>query len=181
MSREGRLSFQGLLQPRDLLSAAKPPHEKKPFKRVGRRTVQSRRLLREVLGAEKAGHDGFARLAASGRLTPDTAVFVADDYLARGAISAMLAAGLRPPEDFRLAVWSNAGLGPYFPRELSRMEVDPFAAGRTTAAAALAFLKTGRYPSNTAIRPRWIPGETMAPDSTTTLHPPSRKGKGEQS
>lgn len=137
--------------------------------------------LGRFIGAEKAGHDGFARLAASGRLTPDTAVFVADDYLARGAISAMLAAGLRPPEDFRLAVWSNAGLGPYFPRELSRMEVDPFAAGRTTAAAALAFLKTGRYPSNTAIRPRWIPGETMAPDSTTTLHPPSRKGKGEQS
>ena len=132
------------------------------------------------IGAEKAGYDGFARLAASGRLTPDTVVFISDDYLARGALSAMLAAGMRPPEDFRLAVWSNAGLGPYFPRELSRMEVDPFAAGRTTAAAALAFLKTGHYPSDTTIRPRWIPGETLAAAPPSTLSPPFRKGKGEQ-
>ena len=136
--------------------------------------------LGRFISAEKAGHDGFARLAASGRLTPDTAVFIADDYLARGALSAMLAAGLCPPEDFRLAVWSNAGLGPYFPRELSRMEADPFAAGRTTAAAALAFLKTGRYPSDTVIRPRWIPGETLAAAPLSTLSPPSRKRKGEQ-
>lgn len=131
--------------------------------------------LGRFIGAEKAGHDGFARLAASGKLSPETAVFISDDYLARGALSAMLAAGLRPPEDFRLAVWSNAGLGPYFPRELSRMEVDPFAAGQTTAAAALAFLKTGRYPSDTSIRPRWIPGETMAAPLNQATTPPTGK------
>ena len=115
------------------------------------------------LGVEEAGYAGFARLAQSKRLSSDTVVFVTDDYLARGALCAMLAAGLRPPEDFRLAVWSNAGLGPYFPRELSRMETDPRAAGAAAAAAALAYLETGRYPGDTAIRPRWIPGETMAP------------------
>ena len=113
------------------------------------------------IGVEAAGYAGFARLAASGRLSPDTVVFVTDDYLARGALSAMLAAGLRPPEDFRLAVWANAGLGPFFPRELSRMETDPRAAGTAAAAAAIAYLETGRYPSDTAIRPRWFPGETM--------------------
>ena len=113
------------------------------------------------VGVEEAGYAGFARLAESGRLSPDTVVFVSDDYLARGALSAMLAAGLRPPKDFRLAVWANTGLGPYFPRELSRMETDPRAAGAAVAAAALAFLETGRYPDDTAIRPRWLPGETM--------------------
>ena len=113
------------------------------------------------IGVEAAGNAGFARLAASGRLSPDTVVFVTDDYLARGALSAMLAAGLHPPEDFRLAVWANAGLGPFFPRELSRMETDPRAAGTAAAAAAIAYLETGRYPSDTAIRPRWFPGETM--------------------
>ena len=112
-------------------------------------------------GVEEAGYAGFARLAASGRISPDTVVFVTDDYLARGALSAMLAAGLRPPEDFRLAVWANAGLGPFFPRELSRMETDPRAAGTAAAAAAIAYLETGRYPADTAIRPRWLPGETM--------------------
>ena len=112
-------------------------------------------------GVEEAGYAGFARLAASGRISPDTVVFVTDDYLARGALSAMLAAGLRPPEDFRLAVWANAGLGPFFPRELSRMETDPRAAGTAAATAAIAYLATGRYPADTAIRPRWLPGETM--------------------
>lgn len=112
-------------------------------------------------GVEAAGYAGFAKLAKTGRLSPETVVFVTDDYLARGALSAMLAAGLRPPEDFRLVVWSNAGLGPYFPRELSRMETDPRADGATAAAAALAYLETGRYPDDTAIRPHWIPGETM--------------------
>jgi DNA-binding LacI/PurR family transcriptional regulator len=126
--------------------------------------------LGRFIGAEKAGYDGFMRLAESGMLSPDTALFVSDDYLARGAISAMLAAGLRPPRDFRLAVWSNAGLGPYYPLDLSRMEADPVAAGAATASAALSFLKTGRYSSDTAIRPRWIPGETLAapPNQPTT-------------
>ena len=113
------------------------------------------------VGVEAAGYAGFARLAPSKRLSPDTVVFVTDDYLARGALSAMLAAGIRPPEDFRLAVWANAGLGPFFPRELSRMETDPRAAGAAAAAAALAYFESGRYPADTAIRPRWIPGETM--------------------
>jgi len=113
------------------------------------------------LGVEAAGYAGFARLAESGRLSPETVVFVTDDYLARGALSAMLAAGLRPPQDFRLAVWANAGLGPFFPRELSRMETDPRAAGTAAATAAISYLETGRYPADTAIRPRWFPGETM--------------------
>ena len=126
--------------------------------------------LGRFIGVEKAGYNGFMRLAKSGMLSPDTALFVSDDYLARGAISAMLAAGLHPPRDFRLAVWSNAGLGPYYPLDLSRMEADPVAAGAATASAALSFLKTGHYPSDTAISPRWIPGETMAapPNQPTT-------------
>lgn len=113
-------------------------------------------------GVEEAGYRGFRRLAGSGRLSPDVALFVSDDYLARGALLAMAESGLRPPEDFRLAIWSNAGIAPYFPREISRMEADPAAAGAETAAATLAFLESGRYPEGTVIRPRWIAGETMA-------------------
>lgn len=129
-------------------------------------------------GVEAAGYAGFEKLANSGRLSPETVVFVTDDYLARGALSAMLAAGLRPPEDFRLAVWSNAGIGPYFPRELSRMETDPRADGATAAAAALAYLETGRYPDDTAIRPRWIPGETMASIPPESNRQPSKAIEG---
>ena len=113
------------------------------------------------VGVEKAGYDGFNKLAESGWLSPETVVFVTDDYLARGFFSAMLAAGLRPPADFHLAIWSNAGLGPYFPLEFSRMEADPKAAGAAAASAALAYLDTGRYPADSAIRPQWIAGETM--------------------
>ena len=76
-------------------------------------------------GVEEAGYRGFRLLAGSGRLSPDVALFVSDDYLARGALLAMAESGLRPPEDFRLAIWSNAGIAPYFPREISRMEAAP--------------------------------------------------------
>ena len=113
------------------------------------------------VGVEKAGYDGFNKLAEAGWLSTETVVFVTDDYLARGFFSAMLAAGLRPPVDFQLAIWSNAGLGPYSPFEFSRMEADPKAASAAAASAALAYLDTGRYPADSAIRPQWIAGETI--------------------
>ena len=61
----------------------------------------------------------------------------------------------------RVATWANAGLAPAYPRELSRMELDPVAAGETVAAAALEYLATGQYPEGTVVGPKWVNGETM--------------------
>ena len=114
-----------------------------------------------LLGIERAGVAGFDRLVKSGRLDRDALYFFADDYLARGAITAMFAAGLKAPEDMRLATWSNCGLGPVYLRELSRMEMNPTDAGKTVTKAALEYLHSGRYPANTSVAPRWIEGRTM--------------------
>ncbi len=90
-----------------------------------------------------------------------TVYFIADDYITTGALLAIMEAGLRIPEDIRLATLSNAGLGPFFCKELSRMEFDPVAAGEKLADYTLEYLKTGKYPSGRAVGPKWIDGETM--------------------
>lgn len=114
-----------------------------------------------LLGIERAGFAGFDRLIKSGRLDRDALYFFADDYLARGALMAAALAGLRAPEDFRLAVRSNAGFGPVYGHELSRVEFDPIASGAAVADAVLAYLQTGRYPEDSVIGSNWIRGETM--------------------
>lgn len=110
---------------------------------------------------ENAGRLAAARLIKSGALDRDTLLFCTDDYLARGAITAMFAAGLNAPEDIRFATWSNCGLGPVYLRELSRMEMDPAEAGKTVTDAALEYLRSGHYPEGTAVSPKWIAGRTL--------------------
>ena len=110
---------------------------------------------------EEAGRVGFTHLLESGVPSRDTAFFFADDYLTRGALAAMAEAGLRAPHDIRIATWANAGLGPTYAREFSRMEMNPQECGAVVADAALEFLATGRYPTDTVIGPKWFPGETL--------------------
>ncbi len=114
-----------------------------------------------LVSVKRAGLEAFSKLASSGRLKRNAVYFIADDYLASGALLALAVAGVTIPEDVRVAVWSNTGLGPVFTKELSRMELDPAEAGATVAAATLEYLKTGRYPSGGVVGPKWVPGETM--------------------
>ena len=128
------------------------------------------------LGAvRRAAMEVFARMASpgssivtrhsslrgGGSATPRRVFFFGDDYLATGALTALSFAGLRAPEDFRFATWANRGNELAYPRELSRMEIDPAGAGVAVADSVLAYLKTGAYPSGTVIGPKWIAGETM--------------------
>ena len=43
-------------------------------------------------------------------------LYLADDYLAMGVMTALLAHGIRIPEDVRVVVWANkgGGCGPVF-------------------------------------------------------------------
>ena len=123
--------------------------------------VKPEESLRKLFVVEAAALAAFSRLIASKRFDREAAYLFADDYVARGALMAMAQAGLRAPEDIRVATWANAGLGPAYFRPLSRMEMDPIAAGATVADAALAYLREGKYPEGTAIGPKWIKGETF--------------------
>lgn len=115
----------------------------------------------KLFSVEEEGRLGMAKLAASRRLDRDTLVFFTSDYLARGALMTMEHLDIKAPDDVRVAVFANAGLGPTYFRELTRMEMDPVAAGGVVADAALSCLRTGKYPVGTVIGPAWRRGETM--------------------
>ncbi len=116
-----------------------------------------------ICGVERAGRFDFEHVIASHRLAPDTVYFFVDDHLARGALTAISYAGLHIPEDVRIATFANTGLVPDYPRELSRIEIDPFAIGGEIARRIVEYLKTGCYPSAPNVGPRWIEGETISP------------------
>ncbi len=112
-----------------------------------------------LLGVRRAGRLAFEKIIADGRVAP--AYFLADDYLCCGALQALSGAGIKAPEDVRLATWANARLGPDYRRPLARMEMDSWKAGATVAAALLRYLKTGKFPVGIAVGPTWIDGETL--------------------
>lgn len=124
-------------------------------------SVKPEESLRKLFVVEAAALATFSRHIESSRFDRDAVYFFADDYVARGALLALAQAGLRAPEDVRIATWANAGLGPAYFRPLSRMEMDPISAGAAVADAALEYLRTGKYTEGTAIGPRWIRGETL--------------------
>ncbi len=110
---------------------------------------------------EHTGLNGFRRLIESGRVDRDTLYYFEDDYLARGALMAMTLAGLRAPDDIRVATLANAGFLPAYDRDLTRIEIDPVEAGIAAAADVLAFLRTGHYPEGNVAAYKFIRGETM--------------------
>ncbi len=127
-----------------------------------------------LLGVRRAGRLAFERLIADGRVAP--AYFLADDYLCGGALLALACAGLTAPKDVRLATWANARLGPDYRCPLSRMEMDPWAAGATVAATLLRYLKTGAFPAGVTIGPTWIDGETLGSISNGVSTPVNALG-----
>ena len=82
------------------------------------------------------------RIAANRRWLPDVLLF-RDDYVARGALSALLSAGVRIPEEVRVVTLSNRGNCPVFPKTLARIEIDPVRCGIVNAEHVLSALGTG--------------------------------------
>ena len=115
----------------------------------------------QFAGVERAGMESFAYLMSETGVKRNTVYFLADDYLARGALTAILHVGLAAPEDVRVVTWMNKGLDIAFPRVLTQMRMDPVAAGATITKAVLAYLSKGEYPEGIVIGPKWIEGETL--------------------
>ena len=110
---------------------------------------------------EEAGMNAVSEGLASGRFDRGAVHFFSSEYLARGALLALSRAGLEVPRDVRVVAWANAGMGPSYFRELSRMEMDPVRAGTAVAESTLAFLEKGEYPADSVIGPVWKEGETL--------------------
>ena len=116
-----------------------------------------------LIGVKRAGRLAFEKMLRSDGViaVAGRCFFIADDYLTEGALLALSCAGLKAPDDVRLATWANAGLGPDYMRPLSRMEMDPCAVGEKVAAAVIEYFKTGKFPVGVVVGPKWIAGETM--------------------
>ena len=114
-----------------------------------------------IAAVRRAGYELFSRLISENELYMNGIYFMADDYLAAGALMAMLYAGIKIPEDVRIVTWANSGTEPVYPRELTRMVFDPVSVGGTLADSVLRYLECGSYPSGEGVGPVWVEGETM--------------------
>ena len=88
-------------------------------------------------------------------------IYFADDFIAMGAIMALLAHGVRIPEDVRVVTWANAGFGPVAPMSLTRLEMDPVADADAVSAALEDYMRTDKFPKRLVLRPKYVPGDSF--------------------
>ena len=125
-----------------------------------RRSCLSAAFLRKTL-AERGAFAAFReRFAKEGRKwLPDLLVFT-DDFVASGALIAMLMEGVRIPEDVKVISLANKGIGPVYPVTLTRVENDPVRHGEMLAEAVARFL-SGRKMRDGELAPEYIVGESF--------------------
>ena len=116
--------------------------------------------LRPPEAMERAALKAFERRFSGTFGLPDL-IFFSDDFVAQGALTALLAAGVRIPDDVKVVSWANAGLGPVFPRTLTRMEMDAVANGRSVAGFLSGYFKGGRLPDRASVSSVYIIGDTF--------------------
>ena len=113
-----------------------------------------------IEGVERAAMEALLVHFAKGvKRLPDLFLFT-DDFFAQGALTALLANGVRVPEDVFVVTLANRGLGPVFPKALARFEMDGYAHGVATANYALKLMKD--LPAEPLVlAASYVPGETF--------------------
>ena len=113
--------------------------------------------------AQKAADEFWRRLNEEGRDWLPDVLYLGDDYIASGAVAALLAAGVRIPEDVRVVTWANkgSGCGPVFVKPFTRIEIDTVAHGGKVAEFVLSYLRTGKFPDDIVIGPKYIRSGTF--------------------
>ncbi len=100
------------------------------------------------------------RLSSRRPSLPDLFFFL-DDYVAKGALMAMAASGIRIPEDVKVLTFANRGNCPMYVRELSRVESDPIAIGDVIADYVIGWFDGRREPPPDMPPLVFIKGETL--------------------
>lgn len=109
-------------------------------------------------GIKRSAYDAFVAMPCS--KFPDVLLFW-DDFVAQGALTALLKRGIRVPGDVKVVTLSNRGLGPLYPEPLTRFECDAAATGEKVADFTLSMLAKGRIPPPPVISPQYIFGTTF--------------------
>ena len=143
------LDLQPYGKARGLVVVSRPIRPARPISSLEQISLSAMRAIRRWV-------------SKSGERLPDM-IFFTDDYLAAGGLVALLDAGIRVPEDIRVATLTNRGNCPPFPVSLARIENDPVENGISLAARVLKHLKrkTGRLPVASF---RFMDGESLGCD-----------------
>ncbi|MFF7291247.1 LacI family DNA-binding transcriptional regulator [Microbacterium sp. NPDC008134] len=99
--------------------------------------------------SEASGADAARRILAAGR--PD-AIFVASDLMARGALTALRASGIRVPDDIALVGFDDSSVALSCDPQLTTMRQPMYAQGEAMAQVLLSRL-AGEEPPRTTILP----------------------------
>lgn len=137
------------------------------FEGVGHPGVKVERLLVPSEGGgnrpgdiQRGAFESFMRIFRERRRLPDL-LFLVEDSVVAGALTAVLASRIDVPRRLGLAVWSHLGGCPAFPISLTRMEMDPYAHGAAVAEAALRRLRGGAFPSDVVLKPVYRVGDSF--------------------
>ena len=126
--------------------------------------------------------DDFSRLCAKGGVEvggyrPDLIVFL-DDYIARGALLAMAAVGIRIPEDVQVVTMANKGLGPVWLKPLTQFEVDSAAEAEILSDLVRDCLSDHGRQHTATTSTTFIVGETTRPLEGRTTKDEGRTTRG---
>ena len=101
--------------------------------------------------------DTFAARYRTKADLPDAFLFT-DDYLARGALTALLAAGIHTGRDVLFATLANMGIAPVHPDPIDLLARDPERDASVVADAVLSYLGTGTFPSDLTLGTEFVAG-----------------------
>ncbi len=123
--------------------------------------LKSKRRGGEPQAVEQAGYEALRSHLDHPDTLPDLIHFT-DDYLARGGLMALAAAGIKVPGQLRVSTLTNRGYLPVFPVSLTRLEIDPVAVGDQVADLVVELLKSGRkHPDVVVVRAAFVAGESV--------------------
>ena len=106
----------------------------------------------------RAAYDFFCGRYQSKADLPDAFLFT-DDYLARGALLALLAAGIRTGRDVLVITFANKGTTPLHPDPVDFVLSDPARNADVVADALVAYLQSGVAPGTIALENAFVAGE----------------------
>lgn len=119
--------------------------------------------LPRLEAVKRAALDGMTRRFVTGREPLPDLFYFTDDFVATGAITALLAGGIRLPEDVKIASFAVRGCLPVYTRKISAVAIDPVADGRTIADAAISLLRRKKTSDVIPLDLVYFRGETLAP------------------
>ena len=137
--------------------------DKAMFKRFGIRLetqkIVYRRNVEDGVGAlVRASYKAFDGWKPEGE---DRALFFIDDYIARGAMTAMIENGIRIGEDVLIGAHSNRGIDLVFGKDITRIEARPRTDAEKTFGAIHSYLNSGVFPEGVNAAPVFVQGETL--------------------